>query len=283
MRLCDDINVDLVRYLDNTLNQQELQYFRAHLGACGPCQCRVKEELALSRLLLVSRPLYPAPAELRNRVAAAVEKQAARNRSPWNRWRRRFIDFSNWKMLVAVALVFALCLIVAPNVARNVRAASYAKSAVASHSRCLNHELSLGIRTNSPEAVTAWFAGKVPFEFRLPRSEMALAAKPAYKLVGASLVEYRGIPAAMVLYEAPSGTISLMVESSKTAAVAGGDEVRYGALTFHYRTEDRFQVITWSAHGLSYALVSSVTGSARGSCMVCHQSMADHGQFRAQP
>jgi hypothetical protein len=40
---------------------------------------------------------------------------------------------------------------------------------------------------------------------------------------------------------------------------------------------------TWSAHNLSYALVSSITSPAKESCMVCHQSMADHGQFRRQP
>ncbi len=52
---------------------------------------------------------------------------------------------------------------------------------------------------------------------------------------------------------------------------------------FHYRNEGRFKVITWSAHNLSYALVSSIASSAQESCMVCHQSMADHGQFRRQP
>jgi hypothetical protein len=102
-------------------------------------------------------------------------------------------------------------------------------------------------------------------------------------LAGASLVQYRKIPAAMVVYEAPSGTISLLVESSKAAVVAGGDESHYGALMFHYRNEGRFKVITWSAHNLSYALVSSIASSAQESCMVCHQRMADHGQFRRQP
>jgi hypothetical protein len=41
--------------------------------------------------------------------------------------------------------------------------------------------------------------------------------------------------------------------------VAGGDEVHFGDLTFHYRTDDGFKVITWSNHDLLYALVSSVS------------------------
>jgi hypothetical protein len=186
-------------------------------------------------------------------------------------------------MLVPAALVIALCLMAVPNIVQNVRAASYVEAALTNHKRYLDGELSSGIRTKSPEAVTAWFAGKVPFQFQLPSSDAALQANPTYQLAGASLVQYRGIPAAMVVYLAPSGTISLLVESSKAAVVAGGDESHYGALMFHYRNEGRFKVITWSAHNLSYALVSSIASSAQESCMVCHQSMADHGQFRRQP
>jgi ribose 1,5-bisphosphokinase PhnN len=83
-----------------------------------------------------------------------------------------------------------------------------------------------------------------------------------------------------VTYEKAGGKISLLVASSKAAPVAGGDEVHFGDLTFHYRTENGFKVITWSNHGLSYALVSSVSGSARDSCLVCHQNMADRQTFR---
>jgi anti-sigma factor RsiW len=93
------------------------------------------------------------------------------------------------------------------------------------------------------------------------------------------LVSYRGNPAALVVYEKQKERISLLVTSSRSDTVAGGDEVRSGALTFHYCTERGFKVVTWSNHGLSYALVSSVSGSARESCMVCHQSMADRQNF----
>jgi anti-sigma factor RsiW len=283
MKLCDDRNVDLLRYLDKDLSEQDLKYFSSHLVACAYCQSRLEQERALSQFLRESRPLYSAPAELRQRVSAAIEQHSVPHRSPRNWWPRASPLLLNWKMLVPVTLVIAFCLIAVPNIVQNVRAASYTEIAIANHNQYLNHELSPGIRTNSPEAITSWFAGKVPFQFRLPRSEAALEAIPTYKLVGASLVEYRGIPAALVVYQAPSGIISLTVESSKDAVVAGGEEIHYGALTFHYRNEGRLKVITWSVHNLSYALVSSITGSAQESCMVCHQNMTDHGEFRTQP
>jgi hypothetical protein len=65
--------------------------------------------------------------------------------------------------------------------------------------------------------------------------------------------------------------------------VAGGDEVRFGDLTFHYHNRESFKVITWRSHGLSYALVSSISGPAQQSCMVCHQNMADRDAFRSRP
>ena len=283
MKLCDDLNVDLLRYLDNDLSEQDFKYFRAHLDTCVYCQDRLERERALSRFLHESRPLYSAPAELRIQVSAAIERNSLRYRPRWDRWRRVSPLVLNWKMLVPAALVIALCLMAVPNIVQNVRAASYVEAALTNHNRYLHGELAPGIRTKSPEAVTAWFAEKVPFQFRLPSSEAALRANPTYELAGASLVQYRGIPAAMVVYEAPSGTISLLVESRKAAVVAGGDVSHYGALMFHSRKEGRFKVITWSAHNLSYALVSSIASSAQESCMVCHQSMADHGQFRRQP
>jgi anti-sigma factor RsiW len=130
--------------------------------------------------------------------------------------------------------------------------------------------------------VSAWFVGKVPFSFRLPTSQSDRDSKPAYRLSGARLVNYNGSHAALVTYETQKEKISLLVASGDSAVVAGGDEVRSG-LTFHYRTEESFQVITWSSHALSYALVSSIAAPAQESCMVCHQSMANHDGFRSRP
>jgi hypothetical protein len=93
------------------------------------------------------------------------------------------------------------------------------------------------------------------------------------------LVHYKGGPAALVTYATQNDKISLLVDSSKSAVIAGGDEIRFGKLTFHYYNDSSFRVITWSNHGLSYALVSSVSGPARASCLVCHQNMADSSNF----
>jgi hypothetical protein len=104
--------------------------------------------------------------------------------------------------------------------------------------------------------------------------------KAVYWLTGARLVSYKGSPAALVAYETPTRKISLLVASSKAAIVAGGVEVRSGSLTFHYLRGANFEVITWTNHGLVYALVSPLAGSPQHSCLVCHQDMADQNLFK---
>jgi mycothiol system anti-sigma-R factor len=288
---CDEYRVKVLRYLDNDLRGQELDDFRSHLETCADCRTALEAEQALSSLLHRSRPLYSAPPALRSRVSAAVMQYSESKPAQIGFYQgllqilqRDLVDPArralSMRVLALVVLILGFLFAFIPSVVRQVRAASYVETAVAVHRSYLDSERPLELRSSSPELVTAWFAGKVPFPFRLPNPQSTPNSAPAYRLTGAGLVTYRGNNAALVTYEKDGAKISLLVASSKAAPVAGGDEVRFGNLTFHYRTDNGFKVITWSNHGLSYALVSSVSGSARESCLVCHQNMADHHNFR---
>lgn len=135
------------------------------------------------------------------------------------------------------------------------------------------------IQTSSPAEVIAWFAGKVPFHFQLPESQQGTRGDQIYRLIGSRLVNFRGAFAALTTYEMPGQKISLLVVSDKSARAMGGEEVQSGRLTFHDHTVGSFHVVTWSNHGLTYALVSALPASARQSCLVCHQNMADRLKF----
>jgi anti-sigma factor RsiW len=292
MNRCNECATKTLRYLDNDLEGQELEVFFSHLTSCASCQEHFEAEKKLSATLHRSRPLYLASAALRARVAAAT-MQATSNRvqdsTRWHAPRLQGKDvsgalqrFANWRVLAPVAIAIALCLAVIPNVERRVQAASYVEAAVATHRSYVNGDLHQELKSSSPEAVTAWFAGKVPFEFRLPRADSAPASTSVYWLTGAFLVNYKGSAAALVTYETRKDKITLLVDSSKFAVVAGGDEIRLGNLTFHYYNDSGFRAITWANHGLSYALVSSVSVPAGASCLVCHQNMADRSNFKAR-
>ena len=294
MSACEEYAIRILRYLDDHLKGQELNDLRTHLKDCSGCRDKLETERSLSELLRRSRPLYSAPFALRTRVTAAVEQHAAPTRShagPHERFLRLlekgFADaerrVTKLRLLTASLAVTAILLALVPNLVRHVRAANYVETAVATHRSYLDGNLRLELRSNSPEQVTAWFNDKLPFPFRLPKAQTTAESPPAYQLTGASLVKYRGEPAALVAYQKQNSRISLLVTSADSAVVAGGEEIRSGNLAFHFRTDQGFNVVTWTTHGLSYALVSSVSGPAGESCMVCHQSMADHQNFRSGP
>jgi mycothiol system anti-sigma-R factor len=294
MNSCDEYSVKILRYLDDDLQGKELDDLRAHLEACADCLATLQAERALSSLLCRTRPLYSAPDPLRSRVSAIVTEyseskpgRAGFYQAALQMLQRDLVDPAqrvlSMRVLALVVLLLGFAFVFVPNVVRQAHASSYVETAVALHRSYLDGNRTPDLRSSSPELVTAWFTGKVPFHFRLPDAQSAPNGTPSYRLIGASLVSYRRSPAALVTYEKERERISLLVESSGSAVVAGGDEVRFGALTFHYRTDHGFKVITWSNHGLSYALVSNVSGSAQDSCLVCHQNMAGQHTFKPGP
>src|SRR5215472_12804084 len=157
MNPCDDYIVQTLRYLANDLKGAELEQFRSHLTGCADCRAHVAAEEALSKTLVRSRPLYSAPAALRNRVSAAETRQ----HSPSHMVIAGAFERLSWHVLVPAALAIGICLALVPSIERNVRAARYAETAVAVHRRFLQGDLSPDVRSTSPKTITAWFAGKL--------------------------------------------------------------------------------------------------------------------------
>lgn len=291
MGFCDQYGVEAQLYFDNELRDPELHDFLVHLLRCATCQEYLEEGSELSKMLEQARPLYSASDELLQRVTDAT---ATRGRffstsslpdAPVTHWFQRVTQViapsvSNWRVATAVLLFIAVAITLVPTVIWHVGAASYADAALQTHRSYLAGNQPPEVVSSSPETVTKWFAGKLPFDFRLPASQPVSGGQQVYWLIGARLVKYKDNDAALVLYEMKSAKISLMVTSERSAAAAGGDQVQSGGLTFHYHTKDGMNIITWTTHGLTYALVSSIQGSVRSSCLVCHQNMADQGKFK---
>jgi anti-sigma factor RsiW len=289
MNTGDEHSYNISLYLDNELRDQELEDFRAHLADCADCKSQLEEEQALADLLHRSRPLYRASAELRARVVAAQQVSVSGHTPErlhgrvlrllkQSRGASEFRAFP-WRAVATIAFVFVLGMVFVPTIARHARAASYVDTALSTHRSYLDGKLPLEINSESPEEVTAWFAGKVPFDFRLPTSRLLANDQPAYRQVGARVVNYGDSYAALVSFAMKNDRISLLVASSKSAEAYGGEEIISRGLTFHYQTKAGFNVITWTTHGLTYALVSQLHTSASRSCLVCHQNMADKGEF----
>jgi hypothetical protein len=74
--------------------------------------------------------------------------------------------------------------------------------------------------------------------------------------------------------------ISLVVTSVSTSVASGGEETISKGLTFHTHRKEELQVVTWSVHNLTYALVSGVNVPAEQSCAVCHASAKERDLIR---
>jgi mycothiol system anti-sigma-R factor len=293
MKGCDDYCATIQLYLDRELSGQDLDDFRAHLEECEACRKELEAEESLSVLLHRSRPLYSAPAALRARVMQTAESFPSIATLPAVRLSKRIATIlawplqaagrgaHSWRVLVATSFLVAAGLLLLPGITQRSRANSYIAAAIAAHRSFLNGSLPLEIQSESPSVVTAWFAGKVPFTFRLPSSTEESEHQQVYRLTGGRLVNYKDGYAALIVYRMQRQKISLLVSSTRSAVAAGGEEVLSGGIVFHYRKQASFNVITWSTHGLTYALVSSLPGSGRQSCMVCHQDMPDGNRFSA--
>jgi anti-sigma factor RsiW len=295
MSACDDCRFLVPAFLDDELTGNELEDFGKHIASCDDCRQLLADEQCLSALLRRVRPLFQAPESLRATVSHSVISAARSSTTAPERLRQRVSrtltlppgsilrPAFRWQQLAAAAVIAALAFLSIPPVVQNVRANAFVEAAAATHRSYLQGNLPMEIHSSSPAAVTAWFAGKVPFQFQLPESQQPAGGEQSYRLNGSRLVNFKGSYAALTTYEMHGQTISLLVVSTDSARAWGGEEVQSGNLLFHDHTVDGFKVITWSNHGLTYALVSSLPGSARQSCLVCHQDMADSRRFAHRP
>jgi hypothetical protein len=136
-------------------------------------------------------------------------------------------------------------------------------------------QLPLAFVSESQDDVNHWFRGQLEFPIALPASPPLPGETRPFRLKGARVVQVSGNKAAFIAYQMESGPASLMVTSATVAVASGGMEMPFKKVTFHYSSVHGYKVVTWSQHGLTYALVSQEGNKSQKSCMVCHSSMRD--------
>jgi mycothiol system anti-sigma-R factor len=71
---CEDIRGRLTLYLDNELQGDERATVEAHLHECESCAAILARELNFLNAVRENGPLYVAPPELREKVAAIISE-----------------------------------------------------------------------------------------------------------------------------------------------------------------------------------------------------------------
>jgi anti-sigma factor RsiW len=287
MSRCEEHICRIDLYLDNELRGDELEAFDRHVKECPSCRRELMERRRFLEQVRAARPLYKPSAKFRSEMAALLaaapvagsdsvpdqQREAAANVTEgsarsWLSW------FSNKPIpvLVACGLAIAVIVTVWRVSLREARANAFVDMAIETHRRQLAGNLPLEIRTNSPGEISTWFAGKVPFRFRLPASQQTAEQDRRYEITGGRLVNFKGTYAAYVAYRMQAQLISLVVTSTSNSVASGGEETVSRSLTFHTHRKGGLQVVTWSVHNLTYALVSGMNVPASQSCAVCHST-----------
>jgi anti-sigma factor RsiW len=183
-----------------------------------------------------------------------------------------------WKILIPAIMlmvtigVLGLSLSLSP---APLSGSKFAEFAVSTHRQHAQGILPLDVRLDSQQMLNQWLSAKSPFPLALPASPAAPGEERPYRLEGARLMPVAGKSAAYIAYQAQTGLVSLIVTPDSVAAASGGVEVDFKKVSFHYRTVRSYKVVTWSLHGLTYALVSQEGNRTQRSCMICHSAMRD--------
>jgi len=282
-----EVNISRIDlFLDDELAGGELELFNRHIRECSSCRQELTERRRFLERIRAARPLYPVSPKLRRAVAAVLEEPAGSRTVPardrpvtwimgknhaWLGW----LSSRSIPALVGFMLAIAGVTTLSRLSLTEARANAFVDVAAQTHRQQLAGQLPLEVRTNSPSEISAWFADKVPFRFRLPAYQEVSGQAQKYELMGCRLVDFKGTRAAYISYHMGVQIISLVLTSASSSVAAGGEKTVSKGLTFHAHRRDGLQVVTWSVHNLTYALVSAVTLPIGQSCAVCHASAKD--------
>jgi anti-sigma factor RsiW len=249
-------------YLDDELQDGERLAVETHIKNCPECRAALDAERELISAIRGARPIYPSPASLRTTIVQLLQNSGGRPK-----------PLSARPMLAGAALlllVVALFWLAAPKSFRAERS-PFVTMAVNNHVRYLKGQLPLEVFSDSPEKISAWFAGKLGFNLRLPDYPQGSADPKPYHVEGARLVGFKEDYAAYIVYRLNGHPISLLITSDSVARPSGGEEIPWEGLRFHFQSVAGWKVLTWSDDGLTYALVSNLEERGQASCTVCHQ------------
>jgi len=227
-------------------------------------------------LLRAATSVDARPSLAEQKVAAGSKASRGVARVPLSQWR-----LMRW-LVPAAAMMLMVGLIgqITSPSHTALSGSKFVEFAVATHKQHSEGRLSLEFQSDSPRAINDWFKAKSNFSVVLPLSPVPAAENPPYRLEGARLVQVGGKTAAFIAYRVQTTQLqtdaaSLMVTPASVAVASGGVEVDFKKVSFHYARVQGYKVVTWSVHGLTYALVSQEDNRTQRSCMVCHSAMGD--------
>ena len=261
------------------LKARQLITHAARCAHCGPLlraaasaeAPTAQEEHFLAQLNPPSRPARSGTSE----SARVNESSRSWSLEVWRKW-------MGWKALVPAGALLVLIAVLGTyrRSSSPVSGMEFAQLAASTHEQHLRGSLALELSTDSQSTLNAWLHENTPFSLALPTSSETPQGQLPYSIKGARLIQIRKNTAAYIAYQMQPKDVSLIVAPVSAALASGGIEAAFKKVTFHYYTIQDYKVVTWSVHGLTYALVSAEGNKTQRSCMVCHSAMTDRDLSR---
>jgi anti-sigma factor RsiW len=226
-------------------------------------------------------PLLRAATALDDEPTPQEEKLLARLKAPTRPEfatapvpRRQLWSPTRW-LIPAVALIVIVGVLLWKPSSPRLSGPDFVEFAVNTHRQLAQGNLALDVHSDSEQILNEWFKAHSPFSLALPSSTLVPGERRPYHLEGARLVRLSGKTAAYIAYRIQASPVGLLVTPDSIATASGGVKLDFKRVSFHYAMRGGYKVVTWSSHGLTYALVSSEGNSSQQSCMVCHSAMRD--------
>jgi anti-sigma factor RsiW len=268
---CAALRSDLLDAVRGRLSPEAERQVQAHLETCAECRELWQREKALDAAL-GRLPEHRAPAGLEARLRASVgsaptaASTALRAVSadprldpplerPLARRRVRPVPRQRWAALVvalAVAVGVGSALVLSEGGSDPL-----VTEAVNDHLRVLYAAQPLEIESGGIHQVKPWFAGRVDFAPRL-----GFEGDADFSLAGGSIGYFIDRKAAVFVFKHRLHVITLFEFRADGLPWRGGGSVSLGSVNARLSQVRGFQVLTFRAGDLGYALVSDVDASA---------------------
>jgi anti-sigma factor RsiW len=220
------------QYVDGELSEVEMRAMEGHLRECTSCAAEALRQLQMKHTVKAGARRYTPSPEFRRKITDQV---AASKPAAW-RW--------VWAPAMAVALaVLVVAGFLLQRSFQRARSRQLLTELTDIHVSNLAAASPVDVLSSDRHTVKPWFQGKLPFTFNLPELEGA-----PFALVGGRLTYLNHEPGAHLIYDAGAHHISVFIFRDQPELRAFPPEARPADVL-------KFNVQSWSSHGLRYFVV----------------------------
>ena len=233
----ENIRELLHAYVDGELDLANTRETERHLQSCADCRGTERAIRELRSALTSDATAYRAPAHLRKKVRAALQREAKASRQTLSPW----LMFATGAAFAAVILGFALF-----QTTRAARTNAIADQVVANHVRSLLAAHLVDVTSSDQHTVKPWFDGKTDFA-----PVVHDLSANGFPLVGGRLDYLDGKTVAALVYQRKKHLINLFITPAQTNRNASPTVT----------TKRGYNVLSWANDGMNYWAVSDLNAT----------------------